>query len=340
MPGRDTPALMRVCCASLFVLGVTAGAVGAAPKGIKGPATAAVLTRTGEVVEGTLKSESFSALVEGKERTIKWKDVLSVQLGDPASPQEAARIQTGLMAVAGTDRKARDLASETLTEIGLPVLTPLLASYKDVDAREPKPHYRLFNRVIPSHVDGYDRTLDLIRLASGDVLRGDVKSTDLRMISTGGTETTVGLGTLRRVAVRRPVIEKSFDIHSLYHCSQIEFLDAGVGLSKPSQVTIDARGFTRLAFAEDGWASDPDGLKKPGPRYSTNLVEGFPFGALIGRVGAGGTRWMAGKHVEKTGLDSGRLYLAINDNPHWQNNLGTYRVTLRVTDAYDLGDPQ
>jgi hypothetical protein len=49
---------------------------------------------------------------------------------------------------------------------------------------------------------------------------------------------------------------------------------------------------------------------------------------------------MAGKHVEKTADTEGRLYLAINDNPHWQNNIGGYQVKLRVTNAYDLGDPQ
>jgi len=32
--------------------------------------------------------------------------------------------------------------------------------------------------------------------------------------------------------------------------------------------------------------------------------------------------------------------MAINDNPHWQNNLGTFYVTLSATDAYDLGDAQ
>ena len=37
----------------------------------------------------------------------------------------------------------------------------------------------------------------------------------------------------------------------------------------------------------DSWASDADGLKKPGsPAYNTNLVDGHPFGALVGRVGS------------------------------------------------------
>jgi hypothetical protein len=37
---------------------------------------------------------------------------------------------------------------------------------------------------------------------------------------------------------------------------------------------------------------------------------------------------------------AGGLHLAINDNRHWQNNVGTFKVTLTVTDAYDVGVSQ
>jgi len=47
-----------------------------------------------------------------------------------------------------------------------------------------------------------------------------------------------------------------------------------------------------------------------------------------------------GKKAVKTGLPAGRLGLAINDNPHWQNNVGSFFVTLTASDAYDLGDAQ
>ncbi|MBL8235610.1 MAG: hypothetical protein JNL98_44380, partial [Bryobacterales bacterium] len=64
------------------------------------------------------------------------------------------------------------------------------------------------------------------------------------------------------------------------------------------------------------------------------------FGALIGRVGAGGQVFFVGTKASKTGLPAGRLMLAVNDNRHWQNNLGTYTVTMTVSEAYDLGDAQ
>ena len=124
------------------------------------------------------------------------------------------------------------------------------------------------------------------------------------------------------------------------HCTQIEFLDTGVIIGPNSHVEATAAGYVRLSFAIDGWASDPDGIKVPGPNYKTNLVDGFPFGALVGKVGVAGPRFIVGRRLDKTGLGEGRLYLAVNDNGHWQNNIGSFRVKLRVSDAYDVGDPQ
>jgi hypothetical protein len=243
-------------------------------------------------------------------------------------------------AIQGKDRSARDSAVTELTEIGLPVLSPLLAAYKDTDNHEPQPLYRLFARIIPGYADTLDRTLDLVRLADGETLRGTVVTEALHLTLPSRQETTLSLRDLRRLAVRRPKIERVVEVHSLHHCTQIEFLDSGVALTTGSKVEADARGFVRISFDMDGWTSDPDGMPKPGPNYQTNLVDGFPFGALVGRIGGAGSRWLVGKQCHKNDLASGRLYLAINDNPHWQNNLGSYRVRLRVADAYDLGDAQ
>ena len=130
-------------------------------------------------------------------------------------------------------------------------------------------------------------------------------------------------------------------VDSLRHCTRIEYLDTGVMIGPQSRLDITAHGFARRAFNEDGWSSDPDGLKKPGsPSYKTNLVDGHPFGALVGRVGANGEVFVVGRKFARTGLPVGRLGLAINDNAHWQNNVGGYAITMAVTEAYVLGDPQ
>ena len=110
-------------------------------------------------------------------------------------------------------------------------------------------------------------------------------------------------------------------------------------LSSGSAVTAKTKGFVRLSWNEDVWTSDANGLKVPGPRYKTNLVDGHPFGALVGRLGAAGEVVFLGVDFRKQWA-AGRLQLAVNDNRHWQNNVGTFRVLLQATNAFDVGAAQ
>ena len=87
---------------------------------------------------------------------VRASEILSIHNGAPASDKEKERITADLAAVQGKDRAARDLAVEELTAIGVPVLTPLLTTLKDTDQHEPRPLYRLFERIMPSYADGPD----------------------------------------------------------------------------------------------------------------------------------------------------------------------------------------
>ncbi len=328
----------RLVILGVFVSGLFSAGIVQAQKSIAGRVVR-VLTRAGKVVEGNLAAGSFK--IDGAvARAVNGETLLSVQLAGDASADEAARISAGIAAVQGTNRPAREAAVAELTDIGLPALTPVLNTYKDRDLREPDALYRLFGRLIPGYADAADRSLDFIRLKNGEALRGRVSADTLSLRLADGSETKLPLAAIRSLAVRQTRIEKTFELHALRHCTQIEFLDTGVVLGPKSRVEVVADGFVRLSFGIDGWASDPDGLKVPGPNYKTNLVDGFPFGALVGKVGAAGPRFLVGRRLDKTSLGEGRLYLAVNDNGHWQNNIGSFRVKLRVSDAFDLGDPQ
>ena len=294
-------------------------------------ATVQVLGKDGQIreVNTTMKSIKVDA------RTIPLAQILAIHSGEPASPGEQARIEKALPILAAADQKTsdraqRDAATADLVAIGLPVMTPLLLAYKDTDQHEPKPLYRLFARIMPSQADGLDRSLSLIRLTSGESLRGKVQAFD---------EGGLNWDSIRRLAVKQKQVSRQVEVHSLMHCTKVEWFDTGIGLVEGSKIDSKASGFTRLSWETDGWATDPNGLQKPGPNYKTNLVDGQPFGALVGHVGSG-DNFLLGKMALKQGLGTGRMMLAINDNGHWQNNLGSYHVRLIATDAYDLGEPQ
>jgi hypothetical protein len=290
-----------------------------------------VLSKDGAASELTTSLGSIKVTVDGKVRTLPLASILSVHNGDPASPAEADKIAKGIAAAQGTDRKASDAAVESLTFIGLPVMTPLLKAYKDTDQHEPKPLYRLFERVIPSQADQLDRELSLVRLTTGELLRAKVEPFQL-----GST----AWSNIRVFAVRQKKITRRVDVHSLRHSTQIEYFDTAILFTAASKATASATDFTRLSWETDGWATDPNGLQKPGPNYKTNLVDGHPFGALVGRFQSSGDVFFLGKSWASKPSSNGKLFLAINDNRHWQNNLGNYRVSIVATDAYDLGDAQ
>jgi hypothetical protein len=330
----------RILAGTLLLGSLFAATICASGSARRDRTTVWLLTKEGQQIEGETEFSSLQIEADGKTRDLGLGEILSIESASAASETERARISTDLAAVsANTDKKACDAAVAELTDIGLPALSPLLATYKDTDRHEPQPLIRLLARIMPGYADRLDRTLDMVRLANGETLRGHVTGGDLKIAETGRTE-TIPFGTLRRLAVRRRTIDKTFDVDALRHCTPLEFLDTGVGVSQASRIEETAQGLVRLSFDIDGWASDADGIKVPGPNYKTNLVDGYPFGSLVGRVGPSGLRWLAGHHVQKSAFQRGRLYFAVNDNGHWQNNVGSFRVRLHATDSYDLGDPQ
>lgn len=302
-----------------------------------------VLIRTvdGTQVEGQTSARGISYAIGEKTVSAPLAQILYVNSGAPASPAESETIAKGLAAIQDKDRAARDLAVEELTAIGLPVMTPLLKAYKDTDQHEPRPLYRLFERIVPSYADGPDRTLSLVRLANGETVRGKVSMEPFEVRAADGKTVKLTWENIRSLAIRQPKVTRSMQVHALSHSTQIEYLDTGVVLSAGSKADVATRGFVRLSWDTDSWASDADGLKQPGsPAYKSNMVDGQPFGALVARVGATGEVFFVGRKGSIAGRPAGRLRLAVNDNAHWQNNVGTFYVTMTANDAYDFGDAQ
>lgn len=288
----------------------------------------------GSRIEGATSTKSIP--FDGKPAMLS--QILSLHTGNPATEFEKARISAAIADVQGADRAKRDQAVEDLTVFGIAAITPLLDAYKDTDQHEPRPLYRLFERVIPSNADGFNRDHSLLRRKGGAMERGVIGG-DATIVVDGKS---IALKDVRLLAVRQKTVERpAVPVHSLKHSTQIEYLDSGVLVSPTSTLDVNATGFARLSFKEDGWASDPNGLTKPGsPAYKSHLWDGQPFGALVARVGSTGEVYFIGKQHRKAVPKAGRLQFAINDNRHWQNNLGTYTVTFKATDAYDVGAPQ
>lgn len=303
------------------------------------PLEAWITTRDGKQLTGMLETPTLTFSVGTDTRIVKIGDLLSFHSAEPASATETARITADLATLAGADIAANEVASADLTDIGLPVLTPLLRTFQDTDAHEPDYRYRLFGRIIPGYADGINRELDLVRLVGGGCFRGKLATDGVILLGEDGDAKTIPAASIRRLAIRQAAIHKSFELQALHHCTYVGFMDTGIAVAKGSKLRADCEGFVRLSFDEDGWSSDPDGIKEPLPG-KRKLQEGFRWGAVLGRVGPAGDRWLIGQHLEKNDFSPGRFFIVINDNEHWQNNIGSYRVQLDVANAYDVGDPR
>jgi len=60
---------------------------------------------------------------------------------------------------------------------------------------------------------------------------------------------------------------------------------------------------------------------------------------VLARAGSAGEVFFVGRQQNKAGV-TGRLQLCVNDNGHWQNNVGAFTVRMTATSAYDLGEAQ
>ena len=134
----------------------------------------------------------------------------------------------------------------------MPVVTPLLAALKDTDQHEPRPLYRLFERLMPGYADGPDRTLGLLRLDNARATRVSLPEGSLELRKADGAKMTLPWSSVRFLAVRKKLVRRTMPVHSLRHSTQIEYLDTGVLLTSASKADTVADGFVRLSWNEDG----------------------------------------------------------------------------------------
>ena len=58
-------------------------------------------------------------------------------------------------------------------------------------------------------------------------------------------------------------------------------------------------------------------------------MEGAPYGALVGKIGAGGEAFLVGKSFDGYALGTGELFLAVNDNlSSYSDNKGGFSVAV------------
>jgi hypothetical protein len=100
-------------------------------------------------------------------------------------------------------------------------------------------------------------------------------------------------------------------------------LDTGIDVPAGARVSIEAEG------TWDHGQNHPSDAS--GDKSMRNRDNGFPYGALLARLGTG-SYFLVGTGYKTKDSSSGRLYLAENDDPDaYENNIGTLSVSIVVT---------
>ncbi len=301
----------------------------------------ALRTTEGELLVGKTDLEAFEVAIGDRTEQIPLKDLLSFQSAAAPSAHEQQIIDAQFPLLDSKEVAEAERAAGMLNDIGLPVTTRLLQSFTDEDGIQPGARYRLYRRILPGEADQLDRGLGLIRLADGSVRRGQLATPRIPITpqapdGSPGQTVMLPLERVRSLAVQRDTLTRELALDSRQHVTYVEWLNTGLMVIPGSKVEIDATGLVRLSFDEDGWACDADGIHDPLPG-KRRLQQGFRWGSILGRIGPEGERWLVGKHAERHDLPLGRLYLVINENERWQNNIGSFRVVIRAEKVFDWG---
>ena len=106
-----------------------------------------------------------------------------------------------------------------------------------------------------------------------------------------------------------------------------------VNYGDPLAITANARAQTGPMSQYPDAKSDADGQIHICEMFSYPFepcaMEGAPYGALVGKIGAGGGAFLVGKNFDGYALGTGELYLAVNDNlPYYGDNKGGFSVSV------------
>jgi len=110
----------------------------------------------------------------------------------------------------------------------------------------------------------------------------------------------------------------------------LPWVDSRINVRFGQRMVLRATGEVDLG----GMAVGANGSESGSP--SKRLVAEFPHGALLMRIGLGGTPALAGRQADLPAPASGRLYLVVNDRDSTDNS-GSYQVRVKLPVAGSSG---
>lgn len=287
------------------------------------PISAVVRLRDGSLVHVTIAQKDLEVETKYGVLIVPLADVRRVEFGGRFSPEDVRQLNQWLIDLSAKDHALRDAAQNGLIGMGPKVFWAVTVRNTVEKTLEGKKRLTALIRAMEEKypkdkLKTDDR--DFIHTSSFPVV-GMVKSPTIKVTSKHFGDITLKPGDLESI---RLAGTDSRDFTLRYGTA--DWTDTEMHLDGGDRLYVTASGSVDLWPAQPGqFLADPNGNQ-------TNWHNGFPAGALLGKIGAGGTPFRVGDAYTVTG-SIGRLYLKINGSP-WQNapGNGSYKARVEVKD--------
>lgn len=297
----------------------------------------------GSVISGELSVDEIIVDTEFGRLTVPVTSIRSLTPGLDSHPQLSGRVQELIEALASDDYKAREQAQKDLQAMGLPI-RPILETHADDENAERKRRIAEILKQFAEIADQESAFDEEQESGGSDVWQKHDTVVTTRFTVAGKispatftVHSKYGPLTVRLADVKTASRELDSGSRSIRRAVSVSgenlvqrtFKTSGVTVQKGDKVSIVADGQIVMTPWGSNSFSGPEGAPNYGT-YSGNIFTG----ALVAKIGSGGTVFKVGSRHAFTADRAGALQFAVAMNPSYAsrgyNFPGQYNVKVRV----------
>jgi hypothetical protein len=282
-----------------------------------------VTLASGTQLVGRLEPAEWRVATAFGSLTIPVTELHRVRFGRRADPERLARIAALLEELGATSPERRRNARAALAGQGafaVPDLKRAAAEHSDKEIQRACSEILAGLDVPEDDIPPDDDVVETNRFT----LQGTVNEEALRVTVPELGPITVRRRDVAEVKMRPERTSYRFEVTG-NHVYLGEWLETGIEVRPGDELSIRAQG--AIAFPEWGdFTIRPDGAPDRG------MVESFPLGSLVGRVGDEGPLFRVGSRYRGAPPGAGRLKLAVLVQIQGQPHHGSFRVRIDLDD--------
>jgi hypothetical protein len=300
----------------------------------------------GSTVRMVVQSEKLDIATPYGNLSVPVKQIRAIEFGLHFPEGTAAKIDQAVKNLSSTSYKDRDIASNTLVELG-PFSFP--AVYEATQAKDPEVAMRakeIVKKLQAKHIKkDLKISIDDKVVTPTFTIAGQILTPSIKVKTDYFGETKLELAqmrTLRAIGAQSPDIDVTVDAGKYANAGQ--WMDTKVQIDGRTPIVITAKGLVDPLPQQPGQqVVGPNGMQGQGngrmfvqggmgggaigPGRKIGIVGQMHAGMLLGKIGENGEPFMIGERCDETPDAEGTLYLHIGPSP-WGPSSGSFEVKI------------